>query len=122
MDQTAIPVDVAPAEIARLRDLGEALVLSARVSGWADKEAQAVLGADKAQWSRWRSGQEGIKWERIKALQMRGNNRIPVMWMAHDSGFDLSSMRLQENELERDNRLLREENEALRRVLTGGRT
>lgn len=119
MQQTSIPVDVSPQEIMRLQSLGEALTLSARISGWSDKEAQAELSMDKAQWSRWRAGQEGVKWERIKALQSRGNNRVPVLWMAHDSGFDLSSMRLKETELERDNRLLREENEALRRVLLG---
>jgi hypothetical protein len=39
--------------------------------------------------------------------------------MLHDRRFDFSSVRRIESDVERENRLLREENTALRRVLTG---
>lgn len=48
-------------------------------------------------------------------------NDAPVMWMLHQRGYDLHSLRKLESETERENRQLREENAALRRVLQGGR-
>lgn len=41
-----------------------------------------------------------------------------LKWMVNARGYDLSSLHKRESELERQNRLLREENAALRRVLT----
>ena len=111
--------DVSPREIMRCRTFGDALDLGAKVAGLAPKELQADLRLDKAQWSRWLSEQEGVRWEKLQALQQRCGNTVPVQWLCWASGFDLASMRRQENELERDNRLLREENDALRRVLIG---
>lgn len=46
-------------------------------------------------------------------------NDAPVLWMLQQRGYDLHSVRRLETAVERENRLLREENEALRRVLTG---
>lgn len=120
MLQQRIPVSVSPQEVMRCRSLGEALDLAIKAAGLAPKEAQAELKMDKAQWSRWVSGQEGIRWEKLQALQLLCGNTVPTQWLCWASGFDLSSLRLQESELERDNRLLREENDALRRVLVGG--
>lgn len=48
-------------------------------------------------------------------------NDAPLWWMAHDRGYDLRSLHKRESELERELRLAREENAALRRVLQGGR-
>lgn len=48
-------------------------------------------------------------------------NDAPLMWMLHDRGYEIGSMRKRETETERQNRLLREENAALRRVLMGGK-
>jgi hypothetical protein len=39
--------------------------------------------------------------------------------MLHDRGYDLHALRKLETEVERENRSLREENAALRRVLIG---
>ena len=47
----------------------------------------------------------------------RCGNDAPVLWMLGDRGYDLHSVRRLETETERENRLLREENAALRRVL-----
>lgn len=121
VEQLAIPIEVSPAEIARKKTLGDALNLCIELAGWEPKEAQAELKVDKAQWSRWIGGQEGIKWERMRTLQDKAGNDAPTLWMLHDRGYDLSTVRRVETEIQRENRLLREENAALRRVLTGGK-
>ena len=49
-------------------------------------------------------------------------NDAPLLWMLQRRGYDLYSLRKRETETERENRLLREEVAALRRVLTAGRS
>jgi len=119
-DQLAIPVSVTPEEVAREKTLGGAIGLCAKVAGFdLDKQLQMALDVDKAQFSRWQSGDEGIKWPKLAALMDYCGNNAPLLWMAYARGFDLHAMRLRETETERENRLLREENAALRRVLVG---
>ena len=116
----SIPCPVTPAEVAREKTLGAALELCAKAAGFSlDKELQLKLGVDKAQFSRWQSGEEGIKWPKFEALMDHCGNDAPLLWMLHARGYDLYSIRRQETEVERDNRRLREENAALRRVLIG---
>ncbi len=118
--QLAIPVPVRPEEVAREKTLGGAIELCAKVAGFdLDKELQMRLGADKAQFSRWQSGTEGILWPKLRKLMDACGNNAPVLWMLHDCGYDLHTIRRTEDKVERENRLLREENAALRRVLTG---
>lgn len=115
--QIALPVEVTPAEIAREKTLGGAIGLCAKAAGYEGKQIQDALKLDKAQWSRWESGAEGVVWPKIEALMNHCGNDAPLMWMLHVRGYDLSSLRRKETEIERDNRLLREENAALRRSL-----
>lgn len=118
--QISLPLQVLPDEIAREQSLGAAIELCAKVAGFAlDKELQTKLGVDKAQFSRWQSGQEGILWPKLESLMDKCGNDAPVLWMNHKRGYDLRSIRRLETETERENRLLREENAALRRVLQG---
>ena len=119
MSQIALPVEVSPVEVMRERSLGDAILLCIKAAGLEPKQVQAELRLDKAQWSRWVSGQEGVKWERLRALQDLCGNDAPTLWMLHDRGYDLSTVRRVESTVERENRMLREENAALRRVLTG---
>ena len=118
--QLAIPVEVAPHEVARKSSLGGAFELCAEIGGMEPKEVQAALKVDKAQWSRWVSGGEGIVWPKFVAVMDACGNDAPLLWMNHARGWDLHSMRRRESETERENRLLREENAALKRVLLGG--
>lgn len=120
MNQLALPVDIRPEEVARKASLGNAIELCAELAGFSlDKELQQSLGADKAQFSRWLSGQEGIVWPKfVKLMDVCGND-APLLWMLHQRGYDLHSVRKSETETEKHNRLLREENAALRRVLAG---
>ncbi|CAJ7880648.1 Uncharacterised protein [Burkholderia pseudomallei] len=118
--QISLPVEVSEAEIAREKSLGAAISLCAKVAGFdLDKELQMRLGVDKAQFSRWLGGTEGIVWPKFVALMDVCGNDAPLLWMLHQRGFDLGSLRKRESETERENRLLREENAALRRILAG---
>lgn len=120
MNQVALPVEIRPEEVARKQTLGGALELCAELAGFTlDKELQQVIGVDKAQFSRWTSGTEGIVWPKFSKLMDACGNDAPVLWMLHQRGYDLSSVRRLESETEKDNRRLREENAALRRVLVG---
>ncbi len=118
MNQLSIPVEVRPEEVMRKQSLGAAIELCAEVGGYAlDKSLQQDLGVDKAQFSRWQSGTEGVQWAKFSALMDKCGNDAPVLWMAYQRGYDLHSLRRRESETERENRLLREEVQALRRVI-----
>lgn len=108
MSQMALPVEVTPQEIVRERDLGGAILLALKAAGLEQKEVQSDLHMDKGQFSRWLSGNEGIKWEKLSALMDLCGNDAPLMWMLQARGYDLSSLRKIETELQRENRILRE--------------
>lgn len=124
--QTLIRPDVPLSEVSRKASLGKAIEYCAELAGFAlDKqleEAMRKAGApvDKTQLSRWQSGAEGIKWDKFSALMDVCGNEAPVLWMLHQRGYDLNTVRLVETETQRENRLLREENAALKRVIRGG--
>jgi len=113
--------DITPVEIAREMSLGGAIDLCCKVAGQEPRAVQAALHLDKAQFSRWTSGQEGVVWPKLASLMDHCGNDTPVLWMAHARGYDLYAMRKTHTETEIENCRLREENAALRRVLQGGR-
>lgn len=118
MNQLSLPVQVRPEEVMRKQSLGGAIELCAELGGYSlDKTLQQELKVDKAQFSRWQSGTEGVQWGKFVDLMDKCGNDAPVLWMLHQRGYDLYSVRRQETATERENRLLREENAALRRVL-----
>ncbi len=118
MNQLSLPVQVRPEEVMRKQSLGSAIELCAELGGYSlDKTLQQELKVDKAQFSRWQSGTEGVQWGKFVDLMDKCGNDAPVLWMLHQRGYDLYSVRRQETATERENRLLREENAALRRVL-----
>lgn len=126
-DQLGIPSAVTPAEVAREKTLGGAIELCAKAAGFSlDKELQMQLGVDKAQFSRWHSGQEGICWPKFERLMDLCGNDAPLLWMLHQRGYDVSVLRKRETETERELRLVREQlereklkNQALVEALTG---
>lgn len=118
MNQLSLPVEVRPEEVMRKQTLGGAIELCAELGGFTlDKSLQQELKVDKAQFSRWLSGQEGVQWAKFTELMDKCGNDAPVLWMLHQRGYDLNSLRRRESETERENRLLREEVLALRRVI-----
>ena len=119
MHQVAMPVEVSPPEVIRKASLGASLDLCLELAGLEPKQLQHDLKMDKAQFSRWQSGQEGVNWPKLVAVMDRCGNDAPLLWMNHQRGWDLNAMRRVESETERRLRLAMEENAALRRVLTG---
>lgn len=119
MDQIPIPVDVSPAEIAREKSFGGSIDLCAKAAGIEPKQLQEKLRWDKAQWSRWTTGGEGILWPKLVSLMDLCGNEAPLKWMLHQRHYDLDSLRHVETELERQNREMKEEIVALRRVVKG---
>lgn len=100
---------VRPEEVARKQTLGSAIELCAELAGFTlDKELQQTLDVDKGQFSRWQSGQEGIKWDKFAALMDVCGNDAPVLWMLHQRGYDLHSLRKRETETERKLRMAEE--------------
>ncbi len=102
-------IDVRPDEVARKQSLGAAIELCAELAGFSlDKELQQTLEVDKGQFSRWQSGQEGIKWDKFKSLMDVCGNDAPLLWMLHQRGYDLHSLRRRESETERKLRMAEE--------------
>lgn len=121
MNQVALPVEINLAEVARKRSLGDSLQLCAELAGFGlDKELQQRMNVDKAQFSRWTSGTEGILWPKFESLMDHCGNDVPVLWMLHQRGYDLNSVRKTETETQRQLRMALDENKLLRRVLLGG--
>ena len=118
--QVAFPVEVSPQEVTREKTLGGAIALCAKAAGYEPKELQAELKWDKAQWSRWESGQEGVVWPKFVALMDLCGNDAPLFWMLNARGYDLSSLRRQETELEKELRLARELLDGLAELEVGG--
>ena len=122
MHQVALPVALDPREVMRKNSLGGSIELCLEVAGLEPKQVQAELDLDKAQFSRWHSGKEGVTWPKLAALMDHCGNDAPLLWMNHARGWDLHAMRRVETETERRLRMALEENQALRRVLLGGQT
>lgn len=107
--QLGIPSGVTVQEVAREQSLGGALELCAKAAGFAmDKTLQQELGVDKAQFSRWQAGTEGVIWPKLERLMDVCGNDAPLLWMLHRRGYDLHSLRRRESETERELRLARE--------------
>lgn len=111
MNQLGFPSAVTPQEIARKTTLGGAITLCAEAAGLEPKEVQHKLKTDKAQWSRWASGDEGIIWPKLCGLMDLCGNDAPLLWMNCRRGYDLNSLRRKETETER---ILRGVEDALR--------
>lgn len=114
MTQLGIPTDISTKEVLREQTLGGAIGLCAKAAGLAPKEVQDALKTDKAQWSRWESGAEGIVWPKFTALMDVCGNDAPLLWMLAQRGYDLASLRKRETETEKELRQAREEIAALK--------
>lgn len=113
--QLSIPSEVSPVDVARKHTLGAAIELCAEAAGYQlDKQLASDLKVDAAQFSRWSNGTEGIKWPKLVELMDKCGNDAPVLWMLHQRGWDLSSLRKRETETERELRLAREEIAAMK--------
>lgn len=131
--QLGIPIAVREEEVAREKTLGDAIDLCVKLAGFSlDKQSSTDIGVDKAQFSRWKSGGEGIVWPKFEKLMDSCGNDAPLLWMLYQRGYDLNSLRKRETETEKKLRLMTEERdiersqrlaveESMRRILTGAK-
>lgn len=120
---TLLSIEVPLSEVMRKPSLGKAIEYCAELAGYSyDKELERALNTrgvkvDNTQLTRWKQGAEGVKWEKFAGLMDVCGNDAPLLWMVHARGWDIHAMRRRESELQRELRLAREENRALRRAL-----
>lgn len=118
--QTGLPVEVDFEAVKRQKSLGGAIALCAGLAGFElDKQLSSRLKVDKSQLSRWQSNSEGIMWPKLDLVMDVCGNDAPVLWQLHQRGYDLHSLHKLESATEKENRMLRQENAALRRVMLG---
>lgn len=101
-----------PALIARQPSMSKALQLCQRLSGLDDKAFTGPGGIvkDTAQWSRiMNSGQHNFPQDGLNLFMDKAGNEAPMLWLLHARGYDITSVRRLETDLERENRLLREQ-------------
>lgn len=103
------PVDVDLDEIRRQSSWATVLSLCATKSGLQDKLIAADVGVDGSVWSRFKSGQNNPSGEQLIRLMDRCGNEAPLLWLLLRRGYDPRSLRRIESDVERENRLLREE-------------
>lgn len=113
-NQFGLPCAVDFDAIRRKKTLGAAIEACAEFAGFElDKTLSTELHVDKAQFSRWHNGSEGIVWPKFTALMDTCGNDAPVLWMMHQRGWELESFRKTESTTERELRLEKEKNQQL---------
>jgi hypothetical protein len=122
--QTAMQA-IDPALVARQTSMTKALQLCQTLSGKDDAQFYGAGGIvkEQAQWSRiMGTSNHNFPHDKLNLFMDLAGNEAPLLWLAHSRGYDIERMHKVETELERQNRLLRDENLALRRVLQGATT
>lgn len=100
-----------PVLIAKQPSMTKALQLCQTLSGLDDK---AFIGAggivrDQAQWSRiMNSGQHNFPQDELNRFMDKAENEAPLLWLLHSRGYDLDALKLRENEITRQLRLVHE--------------
>jgi hypothetical protein len=93
------------------------------LSGLDDAQFYGSFGIvrDQAQWSRVMGpSAHHFPHDKLNTFMDIAGNEVPMLWLLQSRGYQLESLRKTETATERELRLVREENEALRRVLMGG--
>lgn len=101
----------------------KALQLCQTLSGKDDAQFYGNGGIvkDQAQWSRIMGPSlHNFPHDKFNLFMDIAGNEAPMLWLLHSRGYDLNSLHKLESETEKENRLLREEVSALRRVLSTG--
>jgi hypothetical protein len=109
VNQIGLPTTVTFDEVNREKTLGGAIALCVKVAGYEPKQVQDILDVDKGQYSRWVDGREGVIWPKLECLMDAMGNEAPLLWMLQNRGYDLTSLRKKESEIERALRVAKEE-------------
>lgn len=99
------------AVIARIPSMTRALSMCQSLSGMDDKAFIGNGGVvkDAAQWSRiMNSGQHNFPQDQLNKFMDKAGNEAPLLWLLHSRGYDLTSLRHRETELEKKLRLAEE--------------
>lgn len=97
-----------------IKSLPQAISKCAELVGSIDKTVAIDTGIDSPTWARIKQGDAGIKGEFLDRLMDACGNELPLLWLLHSRGYDPRSLRRYENDVERENRELREQLEAER--------
>jgi hypothetical protein len=62
------------------------------------KQVYEPLGKDKATWSRIEGGDMGFPADLLVPFQSITNNSAPVLWLAHQDGWDVTTMRKRQDD------------------------
>jgi hypothetical protein len=113
---TLLPMNgVEPRLVEQQKSLLGAIKLCISLGGFeADKEVYKELGIDAGHWSRIHRGEAHFPVDKLTALMDLCQNEAPLLWLLNARGYALDSLRHRETELERQNRLLREQVELLK--------
>lgn len=102
------------AAIARQPSMTKALVLCVDLAGFTnDKDLCRSIDIDPAVWARVKSGQANFQHDKWCDLFDEAGNEAPLLWLLHQRGYDLHSLRKRESETEKR---LREEIESREKV------
>jgi hypothetical protein len=101
---------VSAATILRRPTMLRAMHLAQEVSGLDDKAVYDPLDIDPGHWSRIKSGAAAFPMDdRFLRFFSIVQNHIPLIWLAESLGYDWSSVRRHQSDLEREVHRLREE-------------
>lgn len=102
--------------IARLPSFNAAIVHCVGLSGMDRKQIYNALEIDAATWSRIESGQANFPLNKLEPLMDICANEAPLIWLLDARGYDWTSVREKQTEMERKVAALAQENADLRRL------
>lgn len=90
------------ASIIRQPSLTKAIVLCADLAGFVnDKDLCRAIGMDPAVWARIKAGQANFPHDKFCEFFDEAGNEAPLLWLLHQRGYDLHSLRKRETETEK---------------------
>ena len=95
-----------------IRSLHHACARAAEMFGSYDKVVAIDTGVDAPTWARIKQGDAGIKGDFLDRLMDATGTDLPLLWLAYSRGYDPTSLRKRESELEGRLRQEREKREA----------
>lgn len=108
--QVSIPFELNHSQIVIQEEFQDALQLCYRVAGYkVAKQITDAMGMNKSQTSCWFNGESAPKWPQLCRFMDICGNDAPLLWMLHQRGYDLNSLRKRESENEKRIRELSEQ-------------
>jgi len=109
-----IALDFTLADIRKLQSESDALAFSVRVAGYQAKDIPLAFGIDAGQWSNILTGTKHFPQNRRNEFMDFVGNEALLMYGVESRGYDWSTLRQHQSDLERENERLRQENAQLR--------